>query len=68
MTGKIIFFKHPYKHDGSYSPEELNRGDHWLNADVVCANCGKVQPVAVAGGPDGTCCACGKRVHIVEDK
>ncbi len=48
--------------DGGFMAEEIQRGDHWLRTDVECTECGKVQPLAMAGSTDrGRCIACGGR-------
>jgi hypothetical protein len=47
------------------SNEDFARGLHWLYADVTCGHCGKEQSVANAGGYDGVCVRCGKRVSGV---
>lgn len=48
--------------DGGFMAEEIARGDHWLHMDVECTECGKVQPLAIAGSTDrGQCIGCGGR-------
>ena len=49
------------KYDGeSFTPEEIQRGIHWLYTDVKCEKCGKVQSLAMAGSIDqGKCIKCG---------
>ncbi len=55
-----IYPPHPPK-DG-FTTDEINRGIHWLHADVTCENCGKEQSLASAGSTDnGTCIRCGGR-------
>jgi hypothetical protein len=52
-------YDNPHNRGGGYSSEEIRRGDHWLNTDVTCPTCGKVQPVAATGGLGGPCVQCG---------
>ena len=46
--------------DGGFTAAEIATGDHWLRTDVECMDCGKVQPLAMAGSTDnGKCVSCG---------
>lgn len=49
-----------WREDG-FSADEIERGIHWLHADVTCPWCGKEQPVAVTQYVGGPCCRCGQR-------
>ena len=46
--------------DGSYSSDDIRRGVHWVNADVTCPHCGKLQPMAATHYLGGPCVRCGK--------
>lgn len=45
--------------DGSYTAEEIRCGLHWVNTDVTCPICGKVQPVTATHYIGGPCVRCG---------
>lgn len=46
--------------EGGFTAEEIKRGEHWLRTDVTCTECGKEQPLAMAGSTDnGKCIKCG---------
>lgn len=46
--------------DGEYTAKEIQSGLHWVNTDVTCPHCEKVQPVAATGYLGGPCVRCGK--------
>lgn len=58
----LKFYRNPHSLDGEggYTGEEIQRGLHWINADVTCFHCGKEQPVAVTHHVGGPCVRCGK--------
>ena len=58
-----LYPKHNVPEEQSgFTAEEIRRGDHWLNTDVKCESCGKVQSLAMAGSTDkGKCIKCGGR-------
>jgi hypothetical protein len=59
---QMKIYPNPHNPEGSYSAEDIRRGFHWVNTDVTCTVCGKVQPLAVAGSTDnGKCIKCGGR-------
>lgn len=52
------------KKDRGFTADEIERGIHWLYADVTCEKCGKVQSVAMAGSTDnGKCIKCGGKTR-----
>lgn len=42
-----------------FTADEIQRGEHWLHADVTCPSCGKEQPVAATHYVGGPCVRCG---------
>lgn len=56
----LKIYDDPFKRGQGYTSEEIAKGVHWLNTDVECPHCGKVQPVAVTGYLGGPCCRCGE--------
>lgn len=52
----IKFYPPPF----GYTKEEITKNLHWLDADVECQSCGKIQSVANTGYIGGPCIKCGK--------
>ena len=42
-----------------YTAEQIRKGHHWIDTDVTCPHCGKVQPMAATQYFGGTCVECG---------
>jgi len=56
-----IYTKHSSKEeDAGFTAEEIRKGIHWLYADVICEECGKIQSLAMAHNDE--CIKCGGKV------
>lgn len=63
MSLKIKFYPPSSSFDnesGGFTADEINRGIHWIYADIECPHCGKIQAVSSTGYLGGPCVRCGK--------
>ena len=62
MALKIKFYPKHSTFDnpsGGFTSEDIQKGLHWIYADIECPHCGKLQAVSSTGYLGGPCVRCG---------